>query len=113
MRGGMVVAALVLASCGKRERPTTWHVVQGEAPFLMRGAVATLRGKISDVRADLQVDFSDVTRTRGTVSFDLSSLEMTSYEDVARNAAQTKDAAQWLGLGEGDDRMRWATFVIR
>jgi hypothetical protein len=121
-----VAAALVaLAGCGRREpvkeeplpkaapMPPSWRVVQGVAPFLMRGKLRTLRGKTSRIRADLQIDFADVTQTRGTVSFDLLSLEMTSYEDKAKNTQQTREALAWLDLAGEADTVRWATFVIR
>lgn len=118
MRGtvsAIAMAALELASCGKREQvePSSWHVVQGVAPFLMRGKVATLRGNLREIRADLQVDFADVTRTRGTIAVDLLSLTMTSFENTPRNEAQTRDAFPWLGLVRGADHGRWATYTIR
>src|SRR5258708_1343543 len=113
--------AVVLTGCGKRERaspsdaaPTeawassdagaagagrdTWRVVQGVAPFLMRGKHGTLRGSVRRMRGDLEVDFADVTRTRGTIAFDLTSLVMTSFEDEVKNAKQTEDALFWLGV---------------
>jgi hypothetical protein len=111
-------ATLLIASCRKSgtgvpARAEAWHVAQGVAPFLMRGKVRTLRGSIGVVRADLDVDFSDVTKTRGSISFDLASLKMTSFEDVTKNDLQTSRAFSWLHLVEDGDRFRWATYLIR
>jgi hypothetical protein len=44
---------------------------------------------------------------------DLLSLKMTSFEDTPRNERQTRDAFPWLGLVQGADGGRWATYVIR
>jgi hypothetical protein len=70
------------------------------------------------LRGQLQVDVADLLRTRGAISVDLSSIEMSSFMDDDKNRRQTADALRWLEVDESEppdvrDRYRWAEFTIQ
>jgi hypothetical protein len=116
----LVLAALLAsAACHRRESPpekprtptrAAWHVQRGTAPFLIRGALLTLRGMADRVEGNFEIDVADLTRTRGTISVDLASIAMTSFVDAEQNRRQTDDAKRWLEIDEGN---RWAKFIVR
>jgi len=135
-RAWVLGAALVAAGCGRRNAPTgapsasdagtsatsgstvAWRVLGGRVPFLMVGKRQTLRGGFKDLRGDLQIDFSDLSRTRGSISADVRSLEMTTFLEADRNREQTADALAWLDVTDRApvdlrERFRWATFTLR
>jgi hypothetical protein len=78
---------------------------------------ATLSGVMSVVSGSLQVDLHDLSRTRGTIRVDVTSLRMQGSGSVAESRRQTADAHNWLDIGSNQpeperDRKRWAEFVI-
>jgi polyisoprenoid-binding protein YceI len=118
--------ALALVGCGKRESrpdrdPTLqkWKVARGIASFLVRGKRGVTKGAVLDVRGTFETDVADLTRTRGTITMDLASLAMSSFEDAAQNAKQTAGALSWLHVAEpatsadSGEGNRWATFALR
>jgi polyisoprenoid-binding protein YceI len=118
--------AMALVGCSKRDNhpardPTlqTWNVARGIASFLVRSKRGVIKGAILDVRGTLETDFADLTRTRGTITMDLASLAMSSFEDSAQNRKQTSNALTWLDVAESStpadsgEGHRWATFALR
>jgi hypothetical protein len=70
----------------------------------------------------LDVDFADLTRSRGEVKVDLSTLTTTTSEDAGKNTAQTEQARCWLEVADcaeaklADDvkkANRYAVYAIR
>jgi polyisoprenoid-binding protein YceI len=108
-----------LCGCGRREKSAAadasnsdnWKVVRGLVSFLLRGSQGTMKGAIRDVHGTLQLDFANLSRSRGTVSMDVASLATSSFEDAEDNQKQTAAALLWLDAGS--ERNRWATFTIR
>jgi hypothetical protein len=69
-------------------------------------------------RGELSVDLEDLTRTRGRVDVDLTTLQTRTFGDASKDKAQTEHAHNWLEAGdlvtpEVKEANRWVTFTIR
>jgi hypothetical protein len=78
---------------------------------------ATLVGVMRVASGRLQIDLHELSRTRGTIRVDITSLRMPGSESVAESRRQTAVAQNWLDVGSNQpeperDRKRWAEFVI-
>ena len=78
----------------------------------------TPRGRVRDARGTLSVDFSDLTRSRGSLEIDLASLELRADSSTAADAESTARALSWLELGaevapDLRETGRFATFKLR
>jgi hypothetical protein len=78
---------------------------------------ARVEGRIRVVTGELQVDLSDLTRTRGRVRADVASIEIGVPDDAGLERAESADARAWLDVGSNQpeaerERKRWAEFVI-
>ncbi len=78
-----------------------WVVVQSRTAFLARREPRTIRGSFSQSRGTLELDVSDLLKTRGKLLIDLRSLETTTFDDVAKDRAQTAELLTRLGLEPG------------
>jgi hypothetical protein len=70
----------------------------------------------------IEVDLVNVTRSRGTINVDLSTLSTSTFGDASKDSAQTTHARTWLEVADGesgklDDQVktanRYATYAIR
>lgn len=78
----------------------------------------TIKGRASLITGMIDLDLADVTRTRGSIGVDLTTLKMSSFGDPAKDKKQSDHAQAWLEI-VGDvapsfkERYRYATFAIR
>lgn len=70
-----------------------------EATFLIDAPLEKIRGRASGARGSLDVDPEDLSRTRGHVEVDLSTLVTETFESADKNRSQTGHARNWLELG--------------
>jgi hypothetical protein len=70
----------------------------------------------------LEVDFTNITSSRGEVKIDLSTITTSTFKDPEQNAAQTTHARTWLEVADGEDGKlddkvkeanRYAVYAIR
>jgi hypothetical protein len=73
----------------------------GQASFLVHGGERTLRGRMSQTSGQLDLDLSDLTRSRGKLSIDPRSALMNSFEEDEANREQNA-VVQGLVAGAGN-----------
>jgi hypothetical protein len=88
----------------------------GDVSFELPARHGNPQGKLPHARGELDVDLDDLSRTTGSISFELGALVVTSG-DGHTDAANTARALAWLELGNAvaaDQRARAdaASFVI-
>jgi polyisoprenoid-binding protein YceI len=89
----------------------------GRATFLIDAPLEKIRGNWSRFGGKLLVDTSDLNRTRGEVTMDLSTLKTTTFGNPKRDGKQTRDALNWMEIGpdvssELQSKYKVARFVI-
>jgi hypothetical protein len=88
-----------------------------EANLLLKAKEGSLRGVARVCRGELDLNLSDLSDSRGTLSVDVASIEMRGDGDAGRGEEQTREAQNWLDVGASRpeaerERLRWATFTI-
>jgi hypothetical protein len=111
-------AATSLAVSKAAPDPTTWHYTldpKSRAHVDLPGLKERIKGDASAAEGTLDVDGTDLSKSRGTVRIDLATF-VTSTFGNADDATQTKHARTWLEVQVGDktnENVRWAEFAIR
>jgi polyisoprenoid-binding protein YceI len=90
----------------------------GTASYVIDAPVEKGKGKWTVFRGTLDIDPSDLTKTRGQVEMDLDDLKTSTFDDPGKNATQTEHAHNWFEIGNDvtadvKERNRWARFTIR
>lgn len=138
-RLAVVLAALTAATaCSKKDseadsRKTPWLATpSAAAPTLaarytvvercraeveLRAKEASPRGTFRVCRGELDLDLLDLSKTRGTLSVDVASIEMLEGSDAGRSDDLTQQAQNWLDVGASRpeaerERLRWAAFSL-
>lgn len=74
-----------------------WSVAPaGSASFEMKGKLETIRGTFGGAVGTLQLDLSDLRRSRGAVEFDIATLSIQTFEEAAKNVKQAASALLWF-----------------
>jgi len=132
------LAALILAACSKdKPEPTEtrvapaaspaasaasgqrrFAVASGSATFLIDAPLEKIKGRSTRVRGHLNIDPRNLKATTGQIEFDLDDLKTETFEDDAKNKAQTGHSKNWLEIGPDVDAKireenRWARFTIK
>jgi hypothetical protein len=134
----LVLASIVAAAaCSKKDEPasaaaaatplaastaepglTTWHYTvdpQSRAHVDLPGLKERIKGDATAAEGTLDVDGSDLSKSRGTVRIDLATFTTNTF-GTDDDATQTRHARTWLevqGSGPTKDNVRWAEFAIR
>ncbi|RYE92232.1 MAG: YceI family protein, partial [Myxococcales bacterium] len=92
-------------------------VRQGRSTFLIDAPLEKIKGEVSEAKGEVRLDVNDLGRTRGEVSFRVTTLRTTTFGDAGDNAAQSDHARNWLQVGSKSDaadrqRYEWATFTV-
>ncbi len=78
-----------------------------------------IKGDTSAAKGTLHVDTSDLSKTRGDIFIDLSTLSTHTFGDADKDATQTRHAHTWLQIDDMEkntdvrERNRWVHFAIR
>jgi polyisoprenoid-binding protein YceI len=73
---------------------------KGEASFLIDAPLEKIKGRWTKFGGQLQVDATDLTKTRGQITMMLSDLVTTTFDDnPGKNAKQTEHAKNWMEVG--------------
>jgi hypothetical protein len=101
-------------------------VVEAESKtsIQMEAPKETIKATVTGASGTLDVDLADLTRSRGEVKMDLTTLETHTFtgDKATDNATQTKHARTWLEVADGEDGKldekvkqanRYALYAIR
>jgi hypothetical protein len=89
---------------------------KGTASIDMPAPQEHIKADATNVTGSLDVDPSDLTRSRGDIKVDLATLTTRTFADQEKNESQTTHARTWLQVvvgGKTNEEMRWAVFAIR
>lgn len=93
-------------------------VGKGKSTFLIDAPLEKIKGQAEDVKGAITLDPEDLGKTRGEVSFKLSTLKTTTFGDSGKDSSQTDHARNWMQVGaeskaEDKARFEWVTFTIK
>lgn len=97
---------------------TRYQVTEaGTARFFIDAPLEKIKGRSVVFRGNLDIDPSDLSKSRGEVDVDLAALKTETFGDAEKNAAQTGHSHNWLEIGldvpaEAREQNRWARFTI-
>jgi hypothetical protein len=145
-RTGFVVCGLLAAALSvgcKKDDPAAQDAPKPSAPIAMSSAEPAgksldftidpaskttidmpapkerIKGDTTAAKGTLHIDPSDLSKTRGDVFIDLSTLTTHTFGDAEKDATQTKHAHTWLQLDDMEkdpsvrERNKWVHFAIR
>lgn len=81
-----------------------------------------IKARTDAAAGSLDIDFTDIARSRGEVKIDLTTLKTSTFEEESKNTAQTTHARTWLEVADGEDgkldekvkeQNRYAVYAIR
>lgn len=81
-----------------------------------------IKAKTDAALGSLDIDLTDITRTRGEVKIDLTTLTTSTFDVASKNESQTTHARTWLEVADGEDgklddklkqEHRYAVYAIR
>ncbi len=89
----------------------------GLATFQLKTKGMLLRGNVGGVRGQLTLDAADLSRSKATLSLDLSTLRVGSTGEGGSPDQYSKEARAWFGLGDATpaasgDGLRTASFRL-
>ncbi|MEZ4300136.1 MAG: YceI family protein [Polyangiaceae bacterium] len=90
----------------------------GTAMFDMKAPLENIKGTVKGFGGTVEVELSDLTRSRGEITMDITTLETHTFGDEGKDQTQTKHALTWLEVGEKTeaskkDSFKTAKFAIR
>lgn len=105
------------ASPAAQPEPGTFRVASGSASFLIDAPLEKIKGSWSRVGGSLEIDPADLTKTRGRVTVDVSSLKTHTFGIPDKDARQGGHALNWMEVGSEVDaatraRYSTATFTV-
>jgi polyisoprenoid-binding protein YceI len=106
------------ASAGEAPRSgVELKISRGKSTFLIDAPLEKIKGQAEESKGKLSLDPADLSRTRGEVSFRLTSLKTTTFGDADKDSSQTDHARNWMQVGaeskaEDKAKYEWATFTI-
>ena len=93
-------------------------VATGKASFLIDAPLEKIKGETGDAKGTIDLDVTDLTKSKGEVSFRLSTLKTATFGDKSKDESQTEHALNWMEVGKesaADKRAKfeWATFALK
>lgn len=93
-------------------------IATGKASFLIDAPLEKIKGETSEAKGFIDLDVADLTRSKGEVSFRLTSLKTTTFGDASKDDSQGDHARNWMEVGKdspADKRAKfeWATFTVK
>jgi hypothetical protein len=90
----------------------------GSATFDMKAPLENIKGTVHGFGGELEVELADVSKTRGKITIDLTTLETHTFGEDQKDQQQTEHARTWLEVGAktSDDkkqRNKLAEFTLR
>lgn len=90
----------------------------GSATFDMKAPIENIKGIVKGFGGELSVDLMDLTKTRGAVTMDLTTLETHTFGEEGKDKTQSEHAHGWLQVGSSSaedvrGKVRNATFTIK
>lgn len=94
----------------------------GKTSIELEAPKEKIKATTSAASGSLDIDLGDLTRSRGVVKIDLTTLTTSTFPEAEKNAAQTTHARTWLEVADGesgklDDKTkevhRYAVYAIR
>lgn len=100
-----LASAHASASAGPTLRRLAYRLTQSRVEFELPAKRASPHGRVGRARGELDVDLDDLSRTTGSVSLDLTSIELLGGSGEP-DGTNTTRALDWLELGSGSDERR-------
>lgn len=119
---GQAGSAPAAATSGAAAGPTAGQrrlsIATGKASFLIDAPLEKIKGETSDAKGFIDLDSADLTRSKGEVSFRLSTLKTATFGDKGKDESQTEHAQNWMEVGkeataEKRAKFEWATFKLK
>lgn len=90
----------------------------GKAMFDMKAPLEDIKGTVSGFGGEIEVELSDLTKSRGTITMDVTTLETHTFGDEGKDNTQTEHARTWMEVGpntaaEKKKQFTLATYAIR
>ncbi|MBK8255432.1 MAG: YceI family protein [Polyangiaceae bacterium] len=90
----------------------------GTAMFDMKAPLENIKGTVKGFGGDIDVELSDLTKSRGEITIDITTLETHTFGEDDKDKTQTQHAHTWLEVGEktaADKKSQFKTakFAIR
>lgn len=92
-------------------------LTKGKSTFLIDAPLEKIKGVAEDIKGSIDVNPEDLAKTRGEISFKLSTLKTNTFGDAGKDESQTDHARNWMQVGkeskpEDREKFEWATFKI-
>jgi len=90
----------------------------GTATFDMKAPLENIKGTVKGFGGDLEVELSDLSKSRGKIMIDVTTLETHTFGEEAKDEKQTEHARTWMEVGpkSAEDKkakFKSAEFAIR
>lgn len=90
----------------------------GSATFDMKAPLENIKGTVRGFGGDLDVELSDLTKSRGKITIDVTTIEMHTFGEDAKDQTQGEHAKTWLEVGpkaaeDKKQKLKNAEFAIR
>lgn len=90
----------------------------GAATFDMKAPLENIKGTVKGFGGQLEVELSDLSKSRGKIMIDVTTLETHTFGDEGKDGKQTEHAHTWMEVGEKTaadkkEKYKTAEFAIR
>lgn len=90
----------------------------GTATFDMKAPLENIKGTVKGFGGDIEVELADLTKSRGTITIDVTTLETHTFGEDGKDGTQTEHALTWMEVGpktkeEKKKQFMTATYAIR
>lgn len=90
----------------------------GTAMFDMKAPLENIKGTVKGFGGDIEVELTDLTKSRGTITIDITTLETHTFGEEGKDTTQTEHARTWMEVGPNtaaDKKKQFmlATYAIR
>ncbi|MFO0590261.1 MAG: YceI family protein [Polyangiaceae bacterium] len=114
-------SASALAPSKAEESKTLAHLTidpSGTATFDMKAPLENIKGVVRGFGGDLDVDLADLSKSRGKITIDVTTLETHTFGEDAKDEKQTEHARTWMEVGtkttaDKKEKFKTAEFAIR
>lgn len=84
----------------------------GTAMFDMKAPLENIKGTVKGFGGDLEVELADLTKSRGTISIDVSTLETHTFGEDGKDNTQTEHARTWMEVGPATAEAKKKQFML-
>lgn len=90
----------------------------GTATFDMKAPLENIKGTVKGFGGDLEVELTDLSKSRGKITIDVTTLETHTFGEDAKDEKQTEHARTWMEVGpksaeDKKSKFKTAEFAIR